>query len=423
MRKTRSTIGPVAALAAVGLTLAGCGGSSTSSTASSVSTPAAASSGGASGAAGSAAPAADGSAAGSAAASGPSTAAKDLKAAGCPSTVVIQTDWNPESEHGGAYQLLGSDYSINSGKKSVSGPLVDASGADTGVKVEIRAGGPAIGFQQVTAQMYSDKSITLGYVGTDEAIQNSAKHPTVAVLAPLEISPQMVMWDPKTYPDVKGIPDLTAKGVTTRVFSGSAWVSALEGKGVLKSNLVDGSYDGTPAAFVAAGGKKAQQGFASAEPYIYQHEVSAWGKPVKYQLTYDVGYQPYASAIAVRSSEVSSMSGCLKVLVPIMQQADVDYLKDPSRTNALVLKLVGKYNNGWVYSKGVADYSVQTQKQLGLVGNGPDSTHGNFDDARVQKLIDLVTPVFTAQKTAPKAGLKPSDVETNEFIDSSISAG
>ena len=27
----------------------------------------------------------------------------------CPSTIVVQTDWFPESEHGGIYQLMGDD--------------------------------------------------------------------------------------------------------------------------------------------------------------------------------------------------------------------------------------------------------------------------------------------------------------------------
>jgi hypothetical protein len=37
-------------------------------------------------------------------------------------------------------------------------------------------------------------------------------------------------------------------------------------------------------------GKDAQQGFATAEPYIHQNEVSAWGKEVEYQLVNDAGY-------------------------------------------------------------------------------------------------------------------------------------
>jgi hypothetical protein len=70
----------------------------------------------------------------------------------------------------------------------------------------------------------------------------------------------------------------------------------------------------------------------------------------------------------------------------------------------------------------VADYSVQTQQDLGLVGNGNDGTHGNFDVDRVQTLIDQTTPIFTEQGTPPKAGLTPADLVTNDYIDTSISA-
>ena len=33
---------------------------------------------------------------------------------------------------------------------------------------------------------------------------------------------------------------------------------------------------------MAAGGKAAQAGFATSEPYIYQNEVRQWAKPVRY---------------------------------------------------------------------------------------------------------------------------------------------
>ena len=56
-----------------------------------------------------------------------------------------------------------------------------ASGVDTGVQLQVRSGGPFIGFQTVTSQMYNDDSITLGFVYTDEGIQNSSQFPTVAV--------------------------------------------------------------------------------------------------------------------------------------------------------------------------------------------------------------------------------------------------
>ncbi|QWT22803.1 ABC transporter substrate-binding protein [Subtercola sp. PAMC28395] len=343
----------------------------------------------------------------------------DLAAAGCPATVVIQTDWNPEAEHGHLYQLLGPNPVIDANKKSVSGPLY-ANGAATGVNVEIRSGGPAIGFQTVTSQMYADSSITLGYVTTDEAVQLSADQPTTAVFAPLDKTPLMIMWDPATYPNVKTIADLGKTGAIVRYFGGSAYMEYLTSAGILSKSQVDGGYDGTPASFVADQGKAGQQGFASAEPYQYQYEVPAWGKAVNYQTLNDAGYPVYASAVSVKTADVSKLSGCLTKLVPVLQQAEVDYFKDPAAVNKLILDLVTQFNTGWVYSQGMADYSVKTQVDTGLVGNGDNSTLGDMDTARVQKIIDLDTPIYAAGGKAVKTGLTAADIFTNQFIDTSI---
>ncbi len=264
----------------------------------------------------------------------------------CPATVVIQTDWNPESEHGHLYELLGDTYEIDAGAKSVTGPLL-ASGEYTGVDVEIRAGGPAIGFQTVSSQMYQDTDITLGYVSTDEAIQLSSETPTKAVYAPLDISPTMVMWDPETYPDVETIDDilpaLSANGGVWRYFDGSAYIEYLKSSGLADDSILDGSYDGTPANFVAAAGKDMQQGFASAEPYIYENEVEAWGKPVGFSLIHDSGWETYQSSVSVRTEALEELTPCLELLVPVLQQAGKDFYDDPAAANALILDLVEQY--------------------------------------------------------------------------------
>ncbi|MBT2552505.1 ABC transporter substrate-binding protein [Arthrobacter sp. ISL-5] len=346
----------------------------------------------------------------------------DLKAAGCPANIVIQTDWNPESEHGHLYQLLGPNPTIDAANKSVSGPLY-ASGRSTGVNVEIRSGGPAIGFQTVAAQMSQDPAITLGYINTDEAVQLSAKMPTKAVFAPLDKNPQMIMWDPNTY-KAKTIaelgPELAAKGGVVRYFGGSSWMEYLKAKGTLTDKVIDGSYDGTPANFVAGGGKDAQQGFASAEPYIYQNEVSAWKKPVAYQLIHDAGWQIYQAAVSVRAADESALGGCLAKLVPVLQQAEVDFFKDPKPVESLILDLVTEFNTGWVYSEGVADFSVKTMIEQKIVGNGSNSTLGDFDADRVKKVFDESVSLFTTLGSAPQSGLTAEDIYTNKYIDTSI---
>jgi hypothetical protein len=348
-----------------------------------------------------------------------SGAALNLKGI-CPDNVVIQTDWFPESEYGNLYQLLGPGYKVDVKKKILSGPLV-ASGQDTGVKVEIRNGGPAIGFQQVSAQMYADKSITLGQVSTDEAIQNSQAQPTLAVVAPLEISPIMIAWDKDKHPDFNTIADIGQTNTKIIYFGTDTYMQYLLGAGLVRSSQLDGSYDGTPGKFVASNGEDANAGFATSEPYIFKAELPG-GKSYNtdLQLINDTGYPMYGEALSIRPADKEKLAPCLQKLVPILQQATVDFITNPAATNALVIKAVTTLHDFWQYSPGMADYAVKTLKDLGLVGNGPDKTLGNVQNDRVQRMIDILTPIFAAQRKPVKTGLQPSDLYTNEFINPSI---
>ncbi|MDT3442397.1 MULTISPECIES: nitrate ABC transporter substrate-binding protein [unclassified Pseudofrankia] len=357
----------------------------------------------------------------SASAGGAVPAQYDLKAAGCPSTIVLQSDWNPESEHGGQYQLLGPNPSFNTGKKSVTSELVAHGGVDTGVKLEIRAGGPAIGFQTVTSQLYADPNITIGYISTDEQIQTSKDHPTVALLAGLEKSPQEIGWSPEKHPDFKTIADIGKTDTKVLYFEGAAYMDYFTGQGILKKSQIDGSYDGTPTNFVASGGEYAVQGFATSEPYTWENEVRSWGKPLKYQLVADAGFDFYQQEIGVRADKLDALKPCLTKLIPIMQQAIVDFIADPATANKVILDAVTKYNNGWVYTQGVADYAVKTMAELGIIGNGKTPTLGDFDDARTQTLIGILSPIYAQQNKPIKDGLKPSDLYTDEFLDTKIS--
>lgn len=335
----------------------------------------------------------------------------------CPETIVIQTDWFPEAEHGALYQMVGENASIDAGTKVVSGDLVTHSG-DTGVDIEIRTGGPAIGNQQVVSTMASDDNITFGYVATDEAIENYADNPSTAFVAPLEINPQIIMWDPATYPEVETIADLaTAKdgeGVTIRYFETGAYMQYLLSSGQVTDGQLDGSYDGGPAVFIAEGGSIAQQGFASAEPYNYENAITDWGKPVEFQLIHDAGWQTYAAPLTVLDSRKAELADCMAAFTPMVQQAVVDYVADPATANALIIQAVNDYADFWTYDEGLAADSVARQLELGLVGNGPDATVGNFDLDRLAGFIEVATPVFGAE------GLTPEDLVTNEYIDESI---
>jgi hypothetical protein len=336
----------------------------------------------------------------------------------CPATIVIQTDWFPEAEHGTLYEMVGENPSIDADAKTVSGPLVTHGGGATGVDIEIRTGGPAVGFQQVVSIMAQDPDVTFGYVATDEAIENYADYPTTAFVAPLEINPQIIMWDPATYPDVASIADLATAndgdGVTIRYFETGAYMQFLLADGQVTEAQLDGSYDGGPAVFIAEGGAIAQQGFASAEPYNYENVFEDWAKPVEFQTIHDAGWQTYAAPLAVLDSKKDELSDCMAAFAPIVQAATVGYIGNPTETNVLIVEAVNEFNDFWTYDEALGAASVQLQIDLGLVGNGPDDIVGNFDEERLTSFIEIASPVFGVE------GLTPADLITNEYIDPSI---
>ncbi len=340
----------------------------------------------------------------------------------CPDVISIQTDWMPEAEHGFIYQLIGDDYTIDADKGYVAGSLVDSAGNDYGVDVQIRSGGAPQNFSPPTQLLYQDDDIFLAFVYTDEAIQFSGDFPTVGVMSGFEKNPQVIMWDPETYPDVEGVADLGELGVKVRYFGGAAYMDFLTGTGILSADQVDGSYTGDPSLFVADEGESAQQAFGSAEPYLYEFELENWMKPVEYEYINDMGWRNYAQTIVTKPANITEYADCFEVLVPLVQQASADYLADPADTNALILAAVDAFGAdfGWSYTAGAAEFGVNAIAGEGLVANGPDGTLGSFDMDRVAELIEIAVPVYTAQGATPKEGLVPEDIVTNQFIDPSI---
>jgi hypothetical protein len=339
----------------------------------------------------------------------------------CPATVVMQQDWQPEAEHGAMYALVGPDYEIDANNVSVSGTLV-VDGTDTGVDIEVRPGGPNVGFQPVPALMYLDEDIVFGAVNTDAAIAAYAEQPTVAVTSQMTVSPQILMWDPETYPDATGIADVVGDGAVV-VTSGDVIPALLVSELGMDPNQSDTSYEGTPARFVSDP-TITQQGFATAEPFIYENEIAEWGRPVGFQLLSEVGFSIYPEPLAVRADKLEELTPCLEKLVPIMQQSQIDYLADPGPTNELIVELVDTYQTGWTYSADVAEYSAAEQVSQGIVTDDPASgVFGQFDPERMDEIVATFGPLLEAQGTIPSADIDPADLYTNDFIDTSISMG
>ena len=337
----------------------------------------------------------------------------------CPETVIIQADWEPEAEHGGIYKLIGDDYTIDADAKSVTGPLV-VDGEDSGVNIEIRIGGSSVGYQSAQSLLYQDRDIMFGYGRVGEYMVTQADTPVIGVLASMAISPYAVYWDEGTFPEAETIADLKDTDATISVGSSEdVWVDYLIGTGVIDESQVDRSDQNKPAAFVAAKGKLAEAGFLTAEPFMYEEEIPEWGKPVKGQLIHDTGFPEYFQALTVSTATYEKQADCLEQIVPIMQQAQVDYIADPESTNELIVELVEEYDTGWVYTLEGGEYAHDTGVELGVLGDSEDGVMGTFDLERVQTLIDIVGEYGKGDVSE----VTPESLVTNEFIDESISAG
>ena len=331
----------------------------------------------------------------------------------CPATIVVQTDWFPESEHGGIYHLMGDDAVASKDTGAVTGSLV-VNGEPTGVKLEIRAGGPFLESPVVT-EMYQDNAITFGYVGTDVAITRYNDAPTLAVFNALNINPQVVLWDASKHPEAKTIAEAAKTVKSFFVYGEPSWMQYFIAQGLINKGQVDSNYKGN---LLLATDDAAHQGFVTSEPYKYAN-LETGSITTGYQLIHEAGWNSYAQNFAIRKDRLEELRPCLEKVVPVIQQAQIDYIADPTRANALIISTVKTYDSWWSQSDGDVANGAASQKDLGIIGNGDTETFGDLEESRVNDFIAKATPILREQGLEI-ADLTASDITNNEFLDASI---
>jgi hypothetical protein len=349
----------------------------------------------------------------------PAAAASDPRslAGVCPDPVVVQTSWWPESTHGGIYQLLGSKATVDTGRKVIRGPLVSR-GVETGVDLEIRPGGPARGQESVAALMKSDPGITLGQQATEDQVLGWAQGiPTVGVIAPFYVDPVVYIWDKKLHPDFNSIQDIGQTDTTVYTFR-SANSDYLTGSGILRASQLDYSYDGSPSLFMAKPGSVVG-GFSTNEPFIYR----SLGRDVDYAYVADTGYPNYRNAWTVRSDQQLKLAPCLRRLVPMMQRAMIEFMAKPRPALERIVQLNTQYKTSFPYPMAQAEYGVQVMKSDGLVADTRWGGFGAFDPARNRRMVDILRPIYTAQRQNVPADLTGDALATNQYLDPSIRMG
>ena len=344
----------------------------------------------------------------------------------CPDPLIVQTNWLPESDHGALYEMIGAGGTMK--QYSYEGPL-----GSTGIKLQILSGGPGDADQPVEATLYTGNSVVgvkpqLIDDSSEDTVELSKKFPTIGVVALQDHDPQILMYDPSKFsslPTVASLKKAASEGAHFYVTSlTTVYVQYLINKGVPESAFI-GGYEGDLEKFATGSGLIINQGYADAEPYLLAHDTPAWGnKPIKYTYVYKLGLNDYPSAIQVATNQLKTLTPCLKKLVPMIQQAEVDYAKNPATVNAVLAKFNPTYSASyWTTPVAESNWAIKLQKTDDLVGNGDNGAGaaGEFELSRLATTIRILLPIFYKESPGTfNPHVTAKSIATNEFIDPMI---
>jgi len=344
----------------------------------------------------------------------------------CPNPLIVQTNWLPESDHGGLYELIGSGGTMK--QYSYKGPL-----GSTGIDLQILSGGPGDSYLPTAATLYTGNPVAgvtadLTEDSTETTLQLSKKFPTIGVVALQDHDPQILIYDPSKFSNLSTIPDLIKAAHEGANFYVTAlttvYVQYLIKAGVPQSAFI-GGYSGDLEKFVTGSGLIINQGYSDSEPYTLAHDTPAWGgKPIKYTYVYKLGLNDYPSSVQVATSKLKQMTPCLKKLVPMIQTAEVDYAKSPTTVDKVLARFNPTYSASyWTTPAAESAWAINLQKSQDIVGNGinGNGAAGEYDLLRMTAMIRTLLPIFAIESPGTyNPDATASELVTNKFIDKSI---
>ena len=321
----------------------------------------------------------------------------------CPSNLVIQTDWLPELEHGGTYQLIGPDGTASQDTVSYSGavqPQYAVGGLET---IEIRT----VNFDKTNASVLADGDADMAYITSSDIIKDSGAIPLVGIAKTLDKDPQMVMWDP-TLHDIQEPTDIAATGAEVLHFPGSAYIDYMVAEGIMTAEQSNANYDGSDAKWVADGGNFIQQGFATNEIYKYENDI-AWTADgpadVSFFTVGELGFDNYPAVITMLQSRADELDACLQLLVPVMSQAWIDFLADPQPVTDRLITINEEYDGFWSLSEGLNEAGMALIESEGYANNSSDGTYCSLDTDRLEVLYGILAPIYADQGTEIADGI------------------
>lgn len=293
----------------------------------------------------------------------------------CGDTLVVQTSDFPDVGAGPLYALLGTSPTVDSARQVVSGTLTRADGTAEELTLEVRSGGPAVGFRSPVDLMAQDDSIHLALASTAAIVRDRSSLATRAVMTLTDRSHDALIVDPATYPDVDDLGTLGERSIEVRHVTSAPVILFLEATGVLRSEqLVSGS-DGLPATFVGEGGTIAQQGDLSIEPALLP-ALPQWSRPVVALPASEAGWASLDDMVVADASTDRVSDECLGRFVRVLQQSIVAYVGDPGATNEVMSAVRSEFNPLARLTPELFDAGTQLALEAGVFDTDSDRPAG-----------------------------------------------
>lgn len=220
----------------------------------------------------------------------------------------IALNWFPEAEHGGFFSAQAAG-------------LYSAVGLD----VKLLPGGPGVPVLQQVATGRVDFAVS----NADEVlIARSQGVPVVAVLAPIQTSPRVIMVHQES--GIKALADL--KDLTLAIEPQAPFANFLKKKLPL-TNVRFVPYTGSVAPFVADK-KWAQQAYGISEPFVAQEKGA---KPVNLYVS-ELGYNPYTSVLVVSEKNLKEKPDLVRKVVQASREGWTRYLESSAGADGLIKK-------------------------------------------------------------------------------------
>lgn len=220
----------------------------------------------------------------------------------------IALNWFAEAEHGGFYAAQAAG-------------LYKAAG----LEVKLLPGGPGV----PVLQQVATGRVDFGVSNADEVlIARSQGVPVVAVLAPIQTSPRVIMVHQES--GIKTLADL--KDLTLAIEPQAPFANFLKRKLPL-TNVRFVPYTGSVAPFVADK-KWAQQAYGISEPFVAQGKGA---KPVNLYVS-ELGYNPYTSVLVVSEKTLKEKPDLVRKMVQASRDGWTKYLENAKGADDLMKK-------------------------------------------------------------------------------------